>query len=398
MSRQLILQTLLQTLRKFPPRRTGTTVTKLLVLVVLLVILNFVSAQTYVSGIISSGSTWTVSESPYIITGNTMIDDGVTLTIEPGATIKFDGNYFLRIQGTLIAEGTLSDSILFTSNYSSPSKGDWDKIEFQGSSDDSNCVIKYAIIEYATTGIYINDASPEVTNNTISHCSIGGISWMQGITDLRNNTIDDIGSQSGTGLYVSGNNSTTINISDNFFSNIRGDGIRLSNNNSCSINVSDNNISHVSVHIGRYTAGIYISQSSSDIVITNNSISGSKNTYYDGQGIYCDGSVNNLTINGNTFTGNNNGLRLNTNDKPVTISNNTIAGSTHNGMILNAYSTNVTISNNTLTDNAQGIYWTGNSNYEPPIINFNNVINTTGYALYVNTYKGTYTTLNAKNN
>ncbi len=45
-------------------------------------------AQTNVSGIISTNTTWTLAGSPYIMTGGILVSSGVTLTIEAGVTIQ----------------------------------------------------------------------------------------------------------------------------------------------------------------------------------------------------------------------------------------------------------------------------------------------------------------------
>jgi hypothetical protein len=48
-----------------------------------------VNAQTNVSGTISTNTTWTVGDSPYIILDSVMISAGVKLAIQPGVTVKF---------------------------------------------------------------------------------------------------------------------------------------------------------------------------------------------------------------------------------------------------------------------------------------------------------------------
>jgi predicted outer membrane repeat protein len=77
---------------------------------------TFTFGQTDISGAISSNTTWDVSGSPYTISGNTAIMDGVTLTISPGVTVLFTQDVYLKaLSGsTLIAQGTESDSIYFT--------------------------------------------------------------------------------------------------------------------------------------------------------------------------------------------------------------------------------------------------------------------------------------------
>ncbi len=80
---------------------------------------------TNVSGIISNSTTWTKANSPYIVTGDIDVDTNAVLTIEPGVTIKVDGNYAIYVDGIINAAGTDTDNILFTSNKSNPAMGDW---------------------------------------------------------------------------------------------------------------------------------------------------------------------------------------------------------------------------------------------------------------------------------
>lgn len=71
-------------------------------------------ANTNVGGIIDTDTTWTLANSPYIITDTVQIPVDVTLTIEPGVTINrpTDGDMFL-IAGTIYAHGTIDNKITF---------------------------------------------------------------------------------------------------------------------------------------------------------------------------------------------------------------------------------------------------------------------------------------------
>ena len=53
------------------------------------------------------------------------VASGMTLTIEPGVTVKFDSGKVLEVEGMLVARGTSSDKITFTSSAASPAAGDW---------------------------------------------------------------------------------------------------------------------------------------------------------------------------------------------------------------------------------------------------------------------------------
>ena len=72
-----------------------------------------VYAQTFVSAGSVSG-TWSSSGSPFLVQGSIIIPDGQTLTIDPGVNVIFQGSYQMFVQGRILAEGTVSDSITFT--------------------------------------------------------------------------------------------------------------------------------------------------------------------------------------------------------------------------------------------------------------------------------------------
>lgn len=62
-------------------------------------------SETHVTTDIIADTRWGACGSPYIIGANITVIAGVTLTIEPGVTVKFSGFYRLVVRGVLIAEG-----------------------------------------------------------------------------------------------------------------------------------------------------------------------------------------------------------------------------------------------------------------------------------------------------
>jgi len=151
------------------------------------------SNATDVSGLISTNTTWTKANSPYVVTGNILVAEGVMLTIEPGTEIRFDASKVLQINGSLVARGSSNDSIRFTSN-TVQEPGAWGNIYFTDYSTDavldnnggymSGCALEYCIIEYGgkieendyTNMVQAFDALPFIQNCSIKHSRNAGLS------------------------------------------------------------------------------------------------------------------------------------------------------------------------------------------------------------------------------
>ncbi|MCD4696717.1 MAG: hypothetical protein K8S16_10810, partial [Bacteroidales bacterium] len=73
----------------------------------------FAQGQTVIPGGSVNGS-WQLDGSPYLIQGSILIEDGETLSIEPGVTVEFEGSYKLLVLGQLLAVGDYFDTISFT--------------------------------------------------------------------------------------------------------------------------------------------------------------------------------------------------------------------------------------------------------------------------------------------
>jgi hypothetical protein len=153
-------------------------------------------SQTIISNSIYADTTWTLVGSPYIVVNNIVVYPGVTLTIEPGVTIKFNGNLWMEIrESTLIAVGTLTDSITFTSNYSSPASGSWSRIYA-----DTSSVFNYCNFNYAVTAV---NGSMHVKNSTFMNNETGVYNCVVDSCVFKNNYIgsDNSNVNNSTFLY-----------------------------------------------------------------------------------------------------------------------------------------------------------------------------------------------------
>ena len=146
-----------------------------------------VFANTPVSGNITTDTTWNLEGSPYIITGNIIVynRNTATLTIEPGVEVRFEPGTQLQIAyssyypGALVAQGTETQPIRFTSNAANPSPGDWNGISFVSGTNGDLTVLEHCIVEYGganTYGnLYFSSSSGTVRNCIIKNSSTDGI-------------------------------------------------------------------------------------------------------------------------------------------------------------------------------------------------------------------------------
>jgi TolB-like protein len=141
-------------------------------------------AYTLVQGEISRDTRWTVNESPYLLTGNVIVKYNVTLTIDPGVTVKFSSAHqrlSLIVHGSLKAEGTSAQMITFTTEKEIPDQKDyWECIRFisYASDPDYQSVLKYCKIqfaEYAAVDIQAYTGKVTIDNCWISNAGEGVI-------------------------------------------------------------------------------------------------------------------------------------------------------------------------------------------------------------------------------
>ncbi len=377
--------------------------------------LQLAIAQTEVSGNIIHDKTWTVEGSPYIVVGSIILYPEITLTIEPGVNIKFNDSLHLAIYGELIARGTVTDSIIFTSNNATPQPGDWDYIDFQDASVDavldsdgnyvSGCVLEYCRIEYGT-GIGCYNASPFISHSTITGNSARGRGSAiycdcQSSPIISNNTITGNSSPwGGGGISCGGSSHPTIS-KNTIIGNSTGKGGGIYCYRSYPI-ITGNTIMGNSAYdgdgggiycydcffiitgntiTGNFGGGIYCCQQQLSPTISHNVITGNSSPH-NGGGIYCNDhsspTISNNTITGNYSRDDGGGICCDTSSSPI-ISNNTITGNSagdHGGGI-HCCNSSPTITGNTITGNSangkgNGIYCRRESN---PTINYNNLVN-----------------------
>jgi hypothetical protein len=164
---------------------------KMLILIFLFIVtvvgtlpVSIEQATTEVKGVIDSDTVWTKANSPYTITGNLLVTQGVTLTIEAGTTINLN-SFYIMVNGTLAAKGSSTNQITFQG--AKFNNGEIIFTEFStgfsqqtgsGSIMD-NAFFNYAVIniegsspvisntKYFASRIHVTEGSPTISNSDI---------------------------------------------------------------------------------------------------------------------------------------------------------------------------------------------------------------------------------------
>ncbi len=274
------------------------------------------SAQTNVSG--NQSGTWTLANSPYLVTGEITIPSGQTLTIEPGVEVNFQGHFKFTVNGTLLAAGTENDNILFTTDNATLG---WHGIRLTGSQTGS--ALSYCRIEYGKTsdGDYPDQHGGGVMMNNsdavIDHCvfannqavtadnGMGGAIYGMNTTSATQITncsfIDNVAYAEGGAIKFSGDNGANIENCD-FLNNTvsyGGGGICLYG--------CYNTVIKECLFVGNVTnytngGGAYVESYCSEVQFINCTFTENQATGGDGGGIdvvYSDAYFTNCIIYGN---------------------------------------------------------------------------------------------------
>jgi hypothetical protein len=130
------------------------------------------------SQLISGNVNW-ADTLPYVILGSLQIDTTASLTIPAGCRVYAHANAPILVDGTLIVNGTRSDSVLFTGDRLDPDyvnlPGSWPGINFRSTS--KNNVLTHAVLQNAYQAIVADSPSINANPKLIMHqCIINNAS------------------------------------------------------------------------------------------------------------------------------------------------------------------------------------------------------------------------------
>ncbi|MBR9860404.1 T9SS type A sorting domain-containing protein [bacterium] len=243
-----------------------------------------VQAQTVVQSVISSDQNWKALAGPFIVTGNVLIDSGVTVTVDPGTHIRSEGNFRIIVEGEFIADGSSSNVITIDSvsfeftkdavgyDFGSGTGSFFEYVVFNGQSIGgakqvdtkgpnlyiSNCEFNtcYYCVYGSPSGY--DTAIIRVEESVYNGDGMGYATYMTGNTFL---TLDEV-EVNNMGSMGLGKNATVTNSSFNNFGYYSG--IRLSSTDNLVMNCNS------FVNFKHYMIDAYTLRKDAHIEITNN--------------------------------------------------------------------------------------------------------------------------------
>ena len=209
--------------------------------------------QTEIVNGIDKDTVWDKTHSPYILRGDIIIPENLTLTIEPGVKVTFSGNNKLRVEGTLIAQGSSTEPIWFRQAGRYYVSGYYGLV-FAGKQPKSNSILKNCIITHARFGVYCDRDSPQISYCTITGNDSGVHLWNSNAS-VSNNKISY---NSESGIYIGSMQPSILN------NLITQNGRGIVCDYAPSPFIQQNDI------FGNSEYDFYLSKTENDVVVSNN--------------------------------------------------------------------------------------------------------------------------------
>lgn len=117
-----------------------------------------------------------LSNSPYRVIRDVVIDGGATLYVEPGVVLEFEQRTSLITEdGGIVARGTKDNPITFTAAASSPTPGFYNNAVRISRQTKINSSFSFCIVKYATTAFDIYAGSAEISYSHIFNSAQNGV-------------------------------------------------------------------------------------------------------------------------------------------------------------------------------------------------------------------------------
>ncbi|RJP74287.1 MAG: hypothetical protein C4532_02920 [Candidatus Abyssobacteria bacterium SURF_17] len=184
---------------------------------------------------ISKNAVWKATRSPYIVSENIVVEEGVTLTIQEGVRVELAPEKSIEVRGKLMAIGSEEKPIVMTAHSAKP----WGNLYFTDFSADASfsedgtfldgCILNNCIIEKGH-GIYVRFGSPLIADCVVRDNVSSGIRIEFGGGRIVRNRIHDNSTAqdpaSGNGGGIIAYTDKSVLIADNHIYNNTSEGGR----------------------------------------------------------------------------------------------------------------------------------------------------------------------------
>ncbi|HEY9083822.1 MAG TPA: CotH kinase family protein [Vicingaceae bacterium] len=160
-----------------------------------------VKTPTIISKNISKNTIWTKQKSPYLITNHLIINDKVNLSIESGVTVLFNNDISITCNGSITAEGTQQNPIIFRPNNTA---NNWDHIYFYEKSRKGyfkHVHFYEGVINFKNTDITLDSCKMTIDKKILVHGENAVIWGSKGKIDIKNSTFKSNNTGEGLVLY-----------------------------------------------------------------------------------------------------------------------------------------------------------------------------------------------------
>ena len=274
-------------------------------------------ATTGLLGTLWSNTTLTAAASPHTVTGDLTVAPAVTLTIEPGASVRFGtsdamlsgddrGEVELRVVGTLSAAGTSGSPIALDST--TTGAGQWWGVRLLGT---GTSTLDYVTISEAQFGLHQDEnANHSVQHTTIHTCQNYGVYVRTGPFVADSLTVYSCG-DSGVRVEAAG----SVTLTNSILRNNSSYGLYVAHSAS---STADSTLAYSTVYGNGYTGVWHQASGGTRALRVRNSIVTNNTTY----GIYKSGANGTLEVSNCDVWNNNSGTSYDIAGNAATTMNN----------------------------------------------------------------------------
>lgn len=141
----------------------------------------------------------------YHVLGTVPVSAGATLTVNPGAILRFVPGRRLQVNGSLVANGTSTNRVVFQSASAYPAKGDWFGLQIMPG---GNANLSYIRLQHSTYGVDFAGGQGTLQHSLIRFNTQGVSVYANSLPTISNGneiTANDYG------VYVEGNGTAAQN-------------------------------------------------------------------------------------------------------------------------------------------------------------------------------------------